>query len=163
MDNSNVGLLIPGIFIGSLVILGALLISLLISLWKIRRKYEELISGASGQNVEKALMAYMEATRRAEARLSSLEDRMAKSALEAGTHLQNTGVVRYNAFEGVGGEQSFSLAILGDDGNGFTLTGIYGHAETRVYAKPIEKYSSKYLLSPEESKAIEEAMQKAGK
>jgi hypothetical protein len=155
--------IIPIIFSLALVILAALLISLLMSLKKLRKQYTDLIAGASDKNVEQALLSYLEASRKLETRTSALEEKSENTQAEVATHLQNIGVVRYNAFEGVGGEQSFSLAILDDSGDGIALTGIFGHAETRVYAKPIEKGASKYLISPEENEAIAKARAKAGK
>lgn len=155
--------LVPGIFSLVLTILAVLLISLLIGLKKLRKQYTDLIAGVSSQNVEQALLAYLKASKELERRTANLEERSTRIEAESLTHLQNVGVVRYNAFEGVGGEQSFSMAILDDLASGIALTGIFGHSETRVYAKPVENGSSKYLISPEESEAIEKARGMSGK
>lgn len=140
-----------------LLIVAALTMALMLRVQKIKRQYEKLLSGVSEQNVEEVLIDYLTSTKELESRTKALEVRMGTAEMEAGTHLQNIGMVRYNAFEGVGGEQSFSLALLDDKKNGITITGIFGHSETRVYAKPIEDGSSKYNLSPEELEAISKA------
>lgn len=140
-----------------LLIVAALTMALMLRVQKIKRQYEKLLSGVSEQNVEEVLIDYLTSTKELESRTKALEVRMGTAEMEAGTHLQNMGMVRYNAFEGVGGEQSFSLALLDDKKNGITITGIFGHSETRVYAKPIEDGSSKYNLSPEELEAISKA------
>lgn len=140
-----------------LLIVAALTMALMLKVQKIKRQYEKLLSGVSEQNVEEVLIDYLTSTKELESRTKALEVRMGTAEMEAGTHLQNIGMVRYNAFEGVGGEQSFSLALLDDKKNGITITGIFGHSETRVYAKPIEDGSSKYNLSPEELEAISKA------
>jgi len=143
-----------------LLIVAALTMALMLKVQKIKRQYEKLLSGVSEQNVEEVLIDYLTSTKELESRTKALEVRMGTAEMEAGTHLQNIGLVRYNAFEGVGGEQSFSLALLDDKKNGITITGIFGHSETRVYAKPIEDGSSKYNLSPEELEAISKAVGK---
>jgi len=143
-----------------LLIVAALTMALMLRVQKIKRQYEKLLSGVSEQNVEEVLIDYLTSTKELESRTKALEVRMGTAEMEAGTHLQNIGMVRYNAFEGVGGEQSFSLALLDDKKNGITITGIFGHSETRVYAKPIEDGSSKYNLSPEELEAISKAVGK---
>ncbi|HOY88330.1 MAG TPA: DUF4446 family protein [Bacillota bacterium] len=143
-----------------LLIVAALTMALMLKVQKIKRQYEKLLSGVSEQNVEEVLIDYLTSTKELESRTKALEVRMGTAEMEAGTHLQNIGMVRYNAFEGVGGEQSFSLALLDDKKNGITITGIFGHSETRVYAKPIEDGSSKYNLSPEELEAISKAVGK---
>ena len=68
------------------------------------------------------------------------------------------GLLRYDAFEDVGGRLSFSCALLDEHGNGVVLTSINGRQETRVYAKPVTAGTSSYNLSSEEDEAIRQAM-----
>ncbi|MHB8510725.1 MAG: DUF4446 family protein [Actinomycetota bacterium] len=72
--------------------------------------------------------------------------------------LQNVGLVRFDAFEDMGGRLSFCAAMLDIDGNGLVITSINGRAETRMYAKPVERGVSKYHLSDEEQAAIRRAL-----
>jgi hypothetical protein len=72
-------------------------------------------------------------------------------------NLQKIGVVRYNPFKEVGGDQSFSVAILDGNNNGIVITSLYSREENRVYGKPIKGGNSEYILSEEEKRAIEEA------
>lgn len=75
--------------------------------------------------------------------------------------VRHVSLLRYDAFEDVGGRLSFSCAMLDDHGNGVVLTSINGRQETRVYAKPIIERTSTYNLSVEESEAIRQAMEPA--
>ncbi len=72
--------------------------------------------------------------------------------------VRHVGLVRYDAFEDVGGRLSFSCALLDDGGNGVVVTSINGRQDTRVYAKPIVGGKSGYNLSVEEDEAIRQAM-----
>jgi len=72
--------------------------------------------------------------------------------------IQRVGLVRYDAFEDVGGRLSFSCAMLNDDGDGVVVTSINGRQDTRVYAKPVYRGESEHNLSDEEAAAIREAM-----
>jgi hypothetical protein len=76
--------------------------------------------------------------------------------------VRHISMLRYDAFEDVGGRLSFSCAMLDDHGTGVVLTSINGRQETRVYAKPIAEGNSTYNLSVEESEAIRQAMAPAG-
>jgi hypothetical protein len=67
-------------------------------------------------------------------------------------------MVRYDAFEDMGGRLSFSAALLDDHGNGVVITSINGRTETRTYAKPIVNLKSEHNLSDEERAAIEGAV-----
>lgn len=72
--------------------------------------------------------------------------------------LQHVGLVRFDAFEDMGGRLSFCAALLDVEGTGLVLTSINGRTETRMYAKPVERGVSKYHLSEEEQQAIRRAM-----
>ncbi len=68
--------------------------------------------------------------------------------------LRHLAVVRYDAFGDMGGHLSWSLALLDDEGDGVVLTAIHGRADTRTYAKNVQRWSSTQQLSPEESEAV---------
>jgi hypothetical protein len=72
--------------------------------------------------------------------------------------IQNVALVRYDAFEDVGGRLSFSCAMLDAHGNGVVVTSINGRQDTRVYAKPVRRGASEYNLSEEEEQAIRDAL-----
>jgi hypothetical protein len=76
--------------------------------------------------------------------------------------VRRVALLRYDAFEDVGGRLSFSCALLDDHGSGVVLTSINGRQDTRVYAKPVTQSSSTYNLSLEEEEAIRQAMAVAG-
>ena len=72
--------------------------------------------------------------------------------------VRHVGLVRYDAFEDVGGRLSFSCALLDDHGSGVVMTSINGRQDTRVYAKPVDAGRSPYNLSVEEEEAIRQAL-----
>jgi hypothetical protein len=71
--------------------------------------------------------------------------------------IQKVGVVRFNPFSEVGGDQSFSAALLDGKDDGLVITSFYTREGNRVYGKPIKRGKSPYALSQEELKAIEAA------
>jgi len=70
----------------------------------------------------------------------------------------NTAVVRYDAYEGTGGQQSASLALLDATRTGIVLTAIQGRDYARIYVKDLDRGRSSVALSPEEQEAVERAM-----
>jgi len=70
-------------------------------------------------------------------------------------NIQKVGLVRFNPFREVGGNQSFSIALLDGTDSGVVITSLYTRNENRIYGKPIKNGQSEYLLSEEEKKAIE--------
>jgi hypothetical protein len=72
--------------------------------------------------------------------------------------VQRVGLVRYDAFDDMGGHLSFSAALLDGQGNGLVITSINGRQDTRCYAKPVEGWTSSHNLSEEEELAIQRAL-----
>ena len=95
---------------------------------------------------------------RLEAAIRSLNgsDRRQDELIEGA--VRHVGLVRYDAFEDVGGRLSFSCALLDDRGTGVVVTSINGRQDTRVYAKPVSDSRSSYNLSIEEEEAIRQAL-----
>lgn len=96
--------------------------------------------------------------------LGTLENKMEKMSgeikkIKEGDKLsvQKIGIIRFNPFSGVGGEQSFSLALLNGNNDGIVITSLYTRTESRVYGKPVKDGQSEYVLSEEEKQAIDKA------
>jgi hypothetical protein len=71
--------------------------------------------------------------------------------------LRNAQTIRYKAFDANGSNQSFSVALLNEKGNGVVITSLHARDRMSTFAKPIEKYLSTYDLTEEELHVIEEA------
>jgi hypothetical protein len=70
----------------------------------------------------------------------------------------NTAVVRYDAYEGTGGQQSASVALLDATRTGTIVTAIQGRDYARIYVKDLDRGRSSVALSPEEQEAVSRAM-----
>ncbi|PIQ69672.1 MAG: hypothetical protein COY22_01010 [Candidatus Tagabacteria bacterium CG_4_10_14_0_2_um_filter_40_13] len=82
--------------------------------------------------------------------LKEVEKRLKKS-------LKQVGIVRFNPFgagSGQGSNQSFSIALLDEIGNGAVISALYMRDNIKIYAKPVTEYKSEYSLSEEENEAI---------
>lgn len=72
--------------------------------------------------------------------------------------ITNSSIVRYDAYEGTGGHQSASLAILDASRTGLVVTAIQGRDYARLYMKELDQGRAGVALSPEELEAVERAM-----
>lgn len=71
--------------------------------------------------------------------------------------VQGYGLVRYRAFSDMGGDQSFSLALVDEQGNGVLISSLHGRDGTRMYAKALTQWRSSHSLSAEEQQALGQA------
>lgn len=148
-------LLILAVVLGVLSILTLiLLIVTLIRLGRTRRRYEALMQGPDGGDLEQILLAQAVRITEDHDRIAVLEGdaRELRAGLRGCT--QNVGVVRFNAFPDVGADLSFAIALLDGDNDGVVVSALYGREDSRVYAKPIAAGESTYLLTDEEREAI---------
>lgn len=74
--------------------------------------------------------------------------------------LQYEGIIKYSAMAEVGGEISYSAAILDDRDTGFVITGLYYRDGMNTFVKEIINGESKSTLTPEERKAIAKAIER---
>jgi hypothetical protein len=86
-----------------------------------------------------------------------LRQEVAALRAETADALRHLAVVRYDAFGDMGGQLSWSLALLDDAGDGVVLTSIHGRSDARTYAKNVAGWSSQQQLSPEEEEAVAHA------
>lgn len=120
-------------------------------------KWDAVLKESSGRNLEAILEEHfrerrelMKETDETRGRVDVLEEKMEGSK-------RHLGIVRYDAFEEVGGAQSFAFALYDDRGDGVILTSLVGRADCRVYGKPLTRGRSERTLSQEEQRAIDEA------
>lgn len=144
------------VFALGLVVLALVLINvwMLVRLGRLSRSYARLMAGTSGGSLEQTLNAHLDRVAAAVARgeeASSLcidLDRRLRSCV------QHVGILRFDAFDDVGGRLSFALAMLDDEANGFVLSSLHGRGDTRLYAKPIREGQSEVLITAEEIEAL---------
>ena len=71
---------------------------------------------------------------------------------------QKVGIVRYDAYQHMGGLLSFSLALLDENNNGFILNSVHSTEGCYTYTKEVKNGECKIELGNEERVALEQAM-----
>lgn len=71
---------------------------------------------------------------------------------------QKVGIVKYDAFNQMGGQLSFSLALLDENDNGFILNSVHSSEGCYSYTKEIKEGLCEISLGDEEKKALDIAM-----
>jgi hypothetical protein len=128
-----------------------------LNLKRFKAKYNKLMVGAGDINVEQLLETCIDKVNDVAVKNREIENKINNIERNLLQCYQKLGVIRYNAFENVGSDLSFSVAILDKNDNGLVLSGIYSRDSSSTYAKPILGGKSKYSLSVEEIQAIEMA------
>ncbi len=130
---------------------------------KLQSRWKQIFDGARGDNVERMLLTHLRDRMEIEARLDTLDSQVSSLTTDMRSAKRFVGLVRYDAFEDVGGGQSFALAIYDEQGDGVIVTSVVGRSDCRVYSKPLVRGRSERNLSQEEQRAIKEARESGPK
>lgn len=150
-------------FLGQNLIFGAVLLLFILEgamvffIWKTNRRITGFFNGKDGKSIEKVLEYEMGKLKKTEEDIGKLVQNMKWIEGVTRKTIHKVGVVRYNPFGDIGGDQSFSIAMLDYSDSGVVVSSLYSGEGTRVYAKPISKGGSKYHLTEEEEEAIKKA------
>lgn len=124
--------------------------------FKLRNHYYNLISATKKEKLDDILDSLIGGERIMKSEIDELKKRLNEEARKSTLHLQKVGLVRFNPFGTVGGEQSFVVAFTDQENSGIVVNFIYTKEGLRVYTKRVKKgVGLEYELSKEEEKAIE--------
>ena len=123
--------------------------------YKVRKHYYNLITRTKKERIDGILDELLLTDKNIKTDLEEVKKQVKEEMRLSQLHLQKIGLVRFNPFERVGGEQSFVVSLLDKENNGIIINFIYTREGLRVYTKRVRKgKGEEYELSEEERKAI---------
>ncbi len=125
---------------------------------RFERRLAGLTRGGDGKSLEAILDAHLDKVYSVAREVDGLAARSAMLEAIQRRAFQQIGLVRFNPFEDTGGNQSFALALLDQQGDGFVMSSLHARTGTRVYGKAITKGATEANLSAEESEALRLAL-----
>ncbi|MBU4274287.1 DUF4446 family protein [Patescibacteria group bacterium] len=129
-----------------------------VCLFKFRKKITLLLEGKKIKNLEDVILNQLQKTKKQEADIADLTSKIKKLENISEKTFQKIGMLRFNPFNDMGGNQSFVIALLDNQNNGFVISSLFIKEGNRVYAKSIKSGQSNYPLSDEEKEALDRAM-----
>lgn len=152
----------PGILIMVFIILVLILmvitLNLSLGIHRLKRKYNIFMKGKDAQSMERLFTNKFKEIDR----LSSVSEMQRQEIRSIGDTVGKTltkyGIVKYDAFDDVGGKLSFVLSMLDKNNTGFILNTIHSRESCFQYIKEIVKGESYIMLSAEEEQALQRAV-----
>ena len=117
---------------------------------RLYRRYDYFMRGKDAESMEEIILNLSD-----EIKELKSQDRANKDV--KGSY-QKFGMVKYNAFKGMGGNLSFAFAMLDQNNTGFILNSVHSREGCYLYIKDIEKGETETLLGSEEKEALERAL-----
>ncbi|MDB5260538.1 MAG: hypothetical protein JWN37_769 [Candidatus Nomurabacteria bacterium] len=139
----------------------ALIIVLIYTIY-LHLKIHKFTSGESGISLESIIKKNIESAEQIKKTNELILEHSELLDKKVSHSIRNAKVIRYKAFESHGSNQSFSVALLNEEGNGVIITSLHSNDRINTFAKPIEKYKSSYDLTEEEIQVINESKKEHG-
>lgn len=154
----------------TLVLAGFVLLFMILVFWniflllKLSRQKDSLLSKEKAGDLEKILTEQAKNIKILDKEIQELYNISNQINNLATKSLSRIGMVRFNPFKDIGGDQSFSLALLNGKNNGFIISSLYTREGTRIYCKAIiNGKTEKHFLTEEEEEAIQIAIEQEPK
>lgn len=155
------GLDIGYLFIAIFVIILILIIMLAVQIRKcsqLKKRLDKFVLGKDGKSLEKDIIGLYEdntflkkSVEKNKKDIRTLYKNMEKT-------FQKIGIVKYDAFKQMGGQLSFSLALLDENNDGFVLNSVHSTEGCYTYTKEIRGGACEISLGEEEQEALSIAM-----
>ena len=130
----------------------------LVSLKKTKKNLKIFFAGKEAQDLESVLLAQTKEISQLDKEIQELFEISNRLHALGQKSIHKVGIIRFNPFKDIGGDQSFALALLDGKNSGIVISSLHTREGTRIYSKPIIKSESeKYTLTEEEKQAIKTA------
>lgn len=127
---------------------------LILRLNRLQYRMKVFMRGKDGKSLEQNIIDRLQEIDKMSGRVNMHHGDILALRRKSNQTLTHYGIVKYDAFDDVGGKLSFVLAMLDDTNTGFVLDAIHSRDNCFVYLKEIVKGESYIMLSEEEIKAL---------
>lgn len=148
-----------------LAIMAAIILILLIliivnmcTVKKLKKKYAKFMTGKDAKSLENEIIGLFEDNKFIKASVDKNKKEIRTLYKNMESTLQKVGIIKYDAFNQMGGKLSFSLALLDENNNGFILNSVHSAEGCYSYTKQVKSGECDILLGNEEQQALDMAM-----
>jgi len=145
-----------------LLVLLILYVVILVKHTNLCKKYNRFMSGSNGRSLEEAIARRLEEIEELKNDRTEMKGRLGILEAKSLCAYQKVALLKYDAFQEMGGKLSFTICMLDGNDDGFLLTSMHSSREgCYTYVKEIIKGEAFVLLSKEEKQTLEEAKAKS--
>ena len=157
LGNFDLTYLFIGMFV-LILILGIMIIVQLVKFDKLSKRYKKFMGGKNAKSLEKDIVGLYEDNKFLKTSMEKNKKDIQTLYRKFGRAFQKVGIVKYDAFSRMGGQLSFSLALLDENDNGFILNSVHSTEGCYSYTKEIKNGLCDISLGEEEKQALDIAM-----
>ena len=157
LENIDIGILIVALVV---IILFLIILNIvnIHSISKLKKKYDKFMLGKNAESLENEITDLFEDNKFIKNSIEKNKKDIHALYRKFESSLQKVGIIKYDAFDQIGGKLSFCMALLDENNNGFILNSVYGAEGCYTYTKEIKNGNCETSLGQEEEKALSIAM-----
>ena len=154
---SNMEFVLIGLSVAILILLILLLITIinLAQIRKLKKKYEKFMTGSDAQTLEDTIVGHLSEIDGLITSNAENKKNIARLTNQIQFAFQKVGLVKYDAFQEMGGKLSFSLCLLNEKEDGFIINAMHSREGCYTYIKEVIAGNCVIILSEEEKEALE--------
>lgn len=157
LGNIDIGIVLV-VFAALLLIMLVMIIVNICSISKMKKKYSKFMQGKNAKSLENEIIGLFEDNKFIKTSIDKNKKDIRVLYKKMETAFQKVGIIKYDAFNHMGGKLSFSLALLDENNNGFILNSVHSTDACYSYTKQIENGKCKISLGKEEEQALNMAI-----
>ena len=159
MLENNMEFVLIGVAVAALILLILFIITIvnLVQIKKLKKKYEKFMNGSDAQTLEDTIANHLNEIDGLIASNAANEKNIAQLTDQIRFAFQKVGLVKYDAFQEMGGKLSFSLCLLNEKEDGFIINAMHSREGCYTYIKEVIAGNCVIILSEEEKEALEMA------
>ena len=146
------------VLLAMILILFIVVIVLMVRISKLNKRLSRFMKGKDAQSLEKEIVGLYEDNKFLKNMVDSNKKDIRQLYKQLARAFQKVGIVKYDAYQQMGGLLSFSLALLDEDNNGLILNSVHSTEGCYTYTKEIRHGECSIELSNEEKVALDQAM-----
>ena len=156
---NNMEYVLIGVSVAALILLILLIITIvnLVQIKKLKKKYAKFMTGSDAQTLEDTIARHLNEIDGLISSNAVNEKNIAQLKNQIQFAFQKVGLVKYDAFQEMGGKLSFSLCLLNEKEDGFIINAMHSREGCYTYIKEIIAGKCVIILSDEEKEALDMA------
>lgn len=160
LGNIDIGYLLIGLLV-LLILLLILTICMIVKVNKLKGRLDDFVLGKDGKSLEQDIIALFEDNKFLKINSDKNKKDIRTLYKKMESTYQKMGLVKYDAFQQMGGQLSFSLALLNENNDGFIINSVHSTDGCYSYTKEIIAGECSITLGKEEAEALSKAMGEA--
>jgi uncharacterized protein YlxW (UPF0749 family) len=145
------------VFLAFFVLMGIILLIGVAWAFITEKRLKKFFLGKKAKDLEETMLSLESEIRALQKSKDNIESELKEVNTKLRKSIRGLETIRFNPFPDQGGNQSFAIGMLDEEGDGLVISSLYSRDRMSVFAKPVKKGASEYELTAEEKEALNKA------